>query len=151
MMADATDASSLIQAHSLRIGQSSFLTVDRMVTPGGVHTGLIPAFPFAGGIAQAVQYGGNLVIAMANGHPTDNLKCLHRRHGFSCGTGPLYHQLRVRTALPVDYQFKSLSLCICPHNDLFDNRAEDHFLDGRSTVITLPDFSKVLAHQTYSG
>src|SRR5215469_9253241 len=106
-----------------------------MVTPGGMHTGLIPAFSFASGIAQAVQYGGNLVIAMANGHPTDYLKCLHRRHGFSCGTGPLYRQLRVRTALPVDYKLKNLSLCICSHDDLFDNSAEDHFFEGWGTVI----------------
>src|SRR5262245_56419338 len=107
-MADATYACCFTQTHPFRIRQRSSLTVDRMITPGGGHTGRIPAFSFAREMAKSVQYRGNLIIAVANGHATNDFQCLTMRRGFGRGTGSLHRELRVGTSLPVDYQFDGL-------------------------------------------
>src|SRR5271168_865852 len=117
-----------------------------MVAPGGSYTGLIPPLSFARGIAESVQHGGNLVVAVANGHATNDLKRLHRRRGFGCGTRPLHRELGMRTSLPVNYQLKGLFILISTHNDFFDSGAEDHLLECCRTVVTLPHFSKVITH-----
>src|SRR5690348_9332323 len=111
-MTDATYACSFTQTDPLRIRQCSSLTVDRMITPGGGHTGRIPSLSFARGMAKSVQYRGNLIIAVANGHATNDLQRLNRRRGFGRGTGPLHRKLRVRSSLPVDYQLKGLFILI---------------------------------------
>src|SRR5690349_8241305 len=59
--------------------RSSLLTGNGMVAPGRCYASLIPSHPFAGRIAASVQHRGNLVVAVANSHATNNLQCLHRR------------------------------------------------------------------------
>src|SRR5258708_1625138 len=54
VVTDAAYSRSFAQTHSLRIVQSSFLTGNRMVTPGCRYTDLIPPLPFARGIAASV-------------------------------------------------------------------------------------------------
>src|SRR5271165_4681353 len=130
-MTDAAYSCSLAQTNFLRIGQGSLLTDDGMVAPGCRHANLIPSLPFARGITASVQYRGNLVVAVANSHTTDDIQRLHRRAGFRCGPWPLHRKLRV-------------------HDDLFDGCAEDHLLECRRTVITLPDFGKAITHRVYS-
>src|SRR5262249_7304275 len=117
-----------------------------MVAPACCHTSLIPPLPFARGIAESVQHGGNLVVAVANSHATNDLQRLQRRRGFGCRTRPLHRELRMRTSLPVNYQFKDLFIPISAHDDLFDGGAEDHLLECGRTVITLPAFSKVITN-----
>ena len=56
VVTDAAYSRSFAQTHSLRIEQSSFLTGNRMVTPGCRYTGLISPLPFASGIAAPVQH-----------------------------------------------------------------------------------------------
>jgi len=86
VVTDAAYSRSFVQTHSLRIVQSSFLTSNRMVTPGCRYTGLIPPLPFARGIAASVQHRGNLVVAVSNSHATNDLQRLHGRGRFRCGT-----------------------------------------------------------------
>src|SRR5271156_6886927 len=100
-MTDAAYSRSLAQTNSLRIRQGSLLTDNGMVAPGCRHANLIPSLPFARGIAASVQYRGNLVVAVANGHTTDDIQRLHRRGGFRCRTWPLHRKLRMHTSLPV--------------------------------------------------
>src|SRR5580700_2845044 len=73
-MTDAAYSRRLAQANSLRIRQGSLLTDNGMVAPGGRHASLIPSLPFARGIAASVQYRGNLVVAVANSHTTDDIQ-----------------------------------------------------------------------------
>src|SRR6516164_4477847 len=150
-VADATYSRSLAQTNSFRIRQGSLLTGNGMVAPGGRHASLIPSHPFARRIAAAVQHRGNLVVAVANGHTTNDLQRLHRRGGFRCGARPLHRELRMYTSLPVNYQLKGLFLLVSAHDDLFDRCAEDHLLECRRTVVTLPDSRKVITHRTYCG
>src|SRR6516225_8167111 len=103
-MTDATHSRSLAQANSLRIRQSSLLTGNGMVAPGRRHANLIPSHPFAGRIAASVQHRGNLVITVANSHATNDLQRLYRRASFRCRTRAPHRELRMRTALPVNYQ-----------------------------------------------
>src|ERR1700732_560548 len=149
-MTDATYSRSLAQANSLRIRQSSLLTGNGMVAPGRRHANLIPSHPFAGRIAASVQHRGNLVVAVANSHTPNDLQRLDRRGGFRCGTRPLHRELCVRASLPVKHQLKGLFVLVSAHDDVFDGCAEDHLLECRRTVVTLPDSSKVIAHRTYS-
>src|SRR2546428_10232344 len=106
-MTDATYSRSLAQANSLRIRQSSLLTGNGMVAPGRRHASLIPSHPFARRIAASVQHRGNLVVAVANSHTTDDLERLHRRGGFPCGTPALPRALRMRPFLSSNYQLKA--------------------------------------------
>src|SRR5436305_14365476 len=106
-MTDATYSRSLTQTNSLRIRQSSLLTGNGMVAPGRRHANLIPSHPFAGRIAASVQHRGNLVVAVANSHTTNDLQRLHRRGGFRCGTRPLHRELRMRASLPVNHQLEA--------------------------------------------
>src|SRR5258708_7869297 len=69
----SADPSSLAQADSVRIGQGSLLTWNRMVAPGRSHTLLIPPFPLSCGMSESVQHGGNLVVTMTNRHPANDL------------------------------------------------------------------------------
>src|SRR5437588_12812055 len=149
-MTDATYSRSLAQTNSLRIRQSSLLTGNGMVAPGRRHASLIPSHPFAGRIAASVQHRGNLVVAVTNSHATNDLQRLHRRGGFGCGTRPLHRELRMRASLPVNHQIKGLFILVGAHDDLFDGCAEDHLLECRRTVVTLPDSSIVISHRTYS-
>src|SRR5262252_5860410 len=110
-MTDATYSRSLAQANSLGIRQSSLLTGNGMVASGRRYAGLIPSHPFAGRIAASVQHRGNLVVAVANSHATNDLQRLHRRSGFGCGTRPLHRELRMRASLPVNHQLKALLSC----------------------------------------
>src|SRR5215472_12714083 len=121
-----------------------------MVAPSSSHTSLIPSLPFTCGIAESVEHRGNLVVAVPNGHATNDLQRLHRRRGFRCGTRSLHRELRMRISLPVNYQLKGLFILISAHEDLFDGGAEDHLLECGRTVITLPHFSKVITHRTDS-
>src|SRR5262252_3149145 len=75
---------------------------------------------------------------------------LHRRASFRCGTWAPHRELRMRTSLPVNYQLKGLFVLVSAHDDVFDGCAEDHLLECRRTVVTLPDSGKVIAHRTYS-
>src|ERR1700758_536300 len=150
-MTDATYSRSLAQTNSLRVRLGSLLTGNGMVAPGRRHAGLIPSHPFARRIAAAVQHRGNLVVAVANSHTSDDLQRLHRRGGFRCGARPLHRELRMHTSLPVNYQLKGLSILVSAHDDLFDGCAEDHLLECRRTVVTLPDSRKVITHRTYPG
>src|SRR5207237_3624332 len=92
----------------------------------------------------------NLVITVANRHATNDFQRLHRRGGFGCGTRAPHRELRMRASLPVNYQLKGLFVLVSEHDDVFDGGAEDHLLECRRTVVTLPDSSKVIAHRTYS-
>src|SRR6516225_504276 len=121
-----------------------------MVAPGSRHTGLIPPLPFARGVTESVQHGGNLVIAVANGHATNNLQRLHGRRCLGCRTWPLHDELGVRTSLPMYYQLQVFLVLVRAHDDLFDRGAENHLLECRRAVITVPDISKVLTHPTDS-
>src|SRR2546430_15907866 len=94
-MTDATHSRGLAQANSLRIRQSSLLTGNGMVAPGRRHANLTPSHPFAGRIAASVQHRGNLVIAVANSHTTNDLQRLHRRGGFFLATPPLPLEMRI--------------------------------------------------------
>src|ERR1700730_2438463 len=141
-MTDAAYSRSLAQTNFLRIRQGSLLTDNGMVAPGCRHANLIPSLPFARGIAASVQYRGNLVVAVANSHTTNDIQRLHGRGGFRCGTRPLPRKLRMHTSLPVKHQLKGLFIQVGVHDDLFDDCAEDHFLECWRTVITLPDFGK---------
>src|SRR6516225_1257485 len=145
-MTDARYSRSLAQANSLRIRQSSSLTGNGMVAPGGRHASLIPALPFAGRIAASVQHRGNLVVTVSNSHSGDDLQRLHRWAIFRCGTRALHRELRMRTSLPVNYQLKGLFVLVSAHDDVFDGGAEDHLLECRRTVVTLPDYGKVISH-----
>ena len=106
VVTDAAYSRSFAQTHSLRIVQSSFLTGNRMVTPGCRYTGLIPPLPFARGIAASVQHRGDLVVAVSNSHATNDLQRLHGRGRFRCGTWSFHRELRMRTSLPVNQQLK---------------------------------------------
>src|SRR5436190_3187023 len=150
-MTDATYSRSLAQTNSLRIRQSSLLTGNGMVAPGRRHASLIPSHPFARRAAASVQHRGNLVAAVANSDTTNDLQRLHRRGGFRCGTRPLHCELRMRASLPVNHQLKALFILVSLHDDLFDGCAEDHLLECRRTVVTLPDSRKVITHRTYSN
>src|SRR5271155_5941954 len=150
VVTDAAYSRSFAQTHSLRIVQSSFLTGNRMVTPGCRHTNLIPPLPFARGIAASVQHRGDLVVAVSNRHATNDLQRLHGRGRLRCGTWSFHRELRMRASLPVNHQLKVLFILVGAHNDLFDGGAEDHLLKCRRTVVALPDSSKVIAHRTYS-
>src|SRR5215813_3490564 len=121
-----------------------------VVAPGRRHASLIPSLSFAGRIAAAIQYRGNLVVAVANSHTTNDLQRLHRRGGVRCGTRPLHGKLCMRTSLPVNHQLKGLFILVSAHDDLFDGCAEDHLLERRRTVVTPPDFSEAITHRTYS-
>src|SRR5882757_9560800 len=57
----------------------------------------------------------------------------------------------MRPALPVNRELNSLFLRICPHDDLFYDGAEDHFLECRWTVIALPYRRKVFTHREDSS
>src|SRR5215468_60989 len=120
-----------------------------MVTPGCRHANLTPPLAFARGIAASVQHRGNLVVAEANSHTTNDLQRLHGRGRFRCGTRSLHHELRMRTSLPVNHQLKGFFILVSAHNDLFDGCAEDHLLECRRTVSALPDASKVITDRTY--
>src|SRR5215468_9632065 len=121
-----------------------------MVTPGCRYTGLIPALPFARGIAASVQHRGDLVVAVSNSHATNDLQCLHGRGRFRSGTRSLHREPRMCTSLPVNHQLKGSFVLVSAHNDLFDDCAENHLLKCLGTVVALPDFSKSIAHRTYS-
>src|SRR4029077_15569493 len=149
-MTDATYSRSLAQTNSLRIRQGSLLTGNGVVAPGRRHASLIPSHPFARRRAPAVQHRGNLVAAVANSHTTNDLQRLHSRGGFRCGTRPLHRELCMRASLPVNHQLKALFVLVGAHDDLFDGCAEDHLLECRRTVVTLPDLSKVITHRAYS-
>src|SRR6516165_1497347 len=71
-MTHATDPSGFAQADSFRIRQCSFLTGNRIVAAHCGHTVLIPTFPLPCGMPESVQYGSNLVIALAHGHPRND-------------------------------------------------------------------------------
>src|SRR5256885_2069376 len=94
-MTDAAYSRSLAQANSLRISQSSLLTGNGMVAPGSRHANLIPSHPFAGRIAASVQHRGNLVVAVANSHTTNDLQRLRGRGGLFFRDRTLPHDLRV--------------------------------------------------------
>src|SRR5215471_17101688 len=143
VVADAAYSCSFAQTHSLWIRHSSFLTGNRMVTPGCRHANLIPPLAFARGIAESVQHRGNLVVAVANSHTTNDLQRLRGCGRFSCGTRSLHRELRVRTSLPVNHQLEGFFIRVSAHNDLFDGRAEDHLLKCRGTVVALPDTTNV--------
>src|ERR1700731_771356 len=83
-MTDATYSRGLAQVNSLRIRQSSLLTGNGMVAPGRRHANLIPSHPFAGRIAASVQHRGNLVVAVANSHTTNDLQRLHAGSQRAC-------------------------------------------------------------------
>src|SRR5215469_6079709 len=146
-MTDAAYSRSFAQTHSLRVRHSSSLTGNGMVAPGCRHASLIPPLAFPGGIAESVQHRGNLVVAVANGHTTNDLQRLRGRGHLRCGTWSLHRELRVRTTLPVNHQLKDFFILVSAHNDLFDGCAEDHFLKYRATVVALPDTSKAIAHR----
>src|ERR1700721_497760 len=150
-MTDAAYSRSFAQTDSLQIRQSSLLTGKGMVAPGCLDPNLIPSLPFARRIAASVQYRGNLVVAVANGHTTNDVQRLHRRGGFRCGARPLHRKLRMRTSLPMNHQLKGLFILVSAHDDLFDGCAEDHLLECYRTVVTLPDFSKAITHREYFG
>src|SRR5271165_4450849 len=145
---------SLAQTHSLRIRQSSLLTGNGMVAPGCRHASLVPSLPFARRISASVQYRGNLVVTVTSSHTANDIQRLHRRGGFRCGTRPLHRNLRMHTSLPVNHKLKGLVILVIilgsAHDDLFDGGAEDHLLECRRTVVTLPDFSKAITHRAYS-
>ena len=61
-----------------------------------------------------------MVVAVANGHASNDLKRLHGRRGSGCGTWPLHRELRMRISLPVNYQLKGLFILISAHNDLVE-------------------------------
>src|SRR6202035_5733224 len=132
VVTDAAYSRSFAQTHSLWIVQSSFLTGNRMVTPGCRYTGLIPPLPFARGIAASVQHRGNLVVAVSNSHATNDLQRLHGRGRFRYGTWSFHRELRMRISLPVNHQLKVFFILVSAHNDLFDGGAEDHLLSGDS-------------------
>ena len=106
VVTDAAYSRSFAQTHSLRIVQSSFLTGNRMVTPGCRYTGLIPPLPFARGIAASVQHRGDLVVAVSNSHATNDLQRLHGRGRFRYGMWSFHRELRMRASLPVNHQLK---------------------------------------------
>src|SRR2546428_10240443 len=106
-MTDATYSRSLAQANSLRIRQSSLLTGNEMVAPGRRHANLMPSHPFTGRIAASVQHRGNLVVAVANSHTTNDLQRLHRRGGFPFGTRPLPPEVRIRASPPDDHPLQA--------------------------------------------
>src|SRR5271166_1693638 len=113
-----------------------------MVAPGCSHAGLIPSLPLAGRIAATVQYGGNLVVAEANCHTTNNLQRFHGGCGVRCGTRPVHRKLCVHAPLPMKHQLKRLLILISANNDLFYCRTEDHFLECRGTMTVLPNLRK---------
>src|SRR6516164_330069 len=121
-----------------------------MVAPGCRHASLIPSLPSARRIAASVQNRGNLIITVANSHATNDLQRLHRRARFGRGTRAPHRELGMRTSLPVNYQLKGFFVLVRAHDDVFDGCAEDHLLEWRRTVVTLPDSSKMIAHRTYS-
>src|SRR5256885_8387108 len=148
-LTDATYSRSLAQTNSLGIRQGSLLSGNRMVAPGRRHASLIPSHSFTRRITASVQYRGNLVVAVANSHTTNDLQRLRRRGGLRCRTRPLHRELRMRASLPVNHQLKAPFLLVGLHNDLFDGCAKDHLLERRRTVVTLPHLCKVLTHRTY--
>src|SRR5579872_4432269 len=117
-----------------------------MVAPGSGHTGLIPSLSLASGIAEPVQHRGNLVVAVADGHPTNDLQRLRRRSSFGRGSWPFHRELSMHSSLPVNYKLEGPVILITAHNDLFDGGAEDHLLECRRAVVALPHFSKVITH-----
>jgi hypothetical protein len=135
VVTDAAYSRSLAQTHSLRIVQSSFLTGNRMITPGCRYTGLIPPLPFARGMAASVQHGGNLVVVVSNSHTTNDLQRLRGRGRFPYGTWSFHRELRMRTSLPVNHQLKIFSILVSAHNDLLDGGAEDHLLRAVSVRV----------------
>ena len=119
-----------------------------MVAPGRRHASLIPSHSFARRIATSVQHRGYLVVTVANSHTTNDLQRLHRRGGPRCGARPLHRELRMRASLPVNHQLKGLFILVSAHDDLFDGCAEDHLLEWRRTVVTLPDSTTPIAVAT---
>src|SRR5215475_7703021 len=118
-MIDPAYSRSLAQTNSLQIRHGSLLTGYVVVAPGRRHASLIPSLSFAGRIAAAIQYRGNLVVTVANSHATNDLQRLHRRASFRCGTLAPHRELRMRTSLPVNYQLKVLFVLVSAHDDVF--------------------------------
>src|SRR5437899_8596985 len=72
-------SSSFAQADSLRIGQRSLLTGNRIIVPGCAHAILIPPLSLSSTVSESVQHGCNLIVPIANRHATNDLYSLHRR------------------------------------------------------------------------
>ena len=121
-----------------------------MVTPGCGHPGLIPSLPFAGRIAATVQYRGNLVVAEANCHTTNDLQRFNGGGGVRCGTWPVHRKLCVYASLPMKHQLKGLLILISANDDLFYGRTEDHLLECRGTMTILPNLGKTVTYRTNS-
>src|SRR5690242_11031423 len=94
-MTDATYSRSLAQTNSLGIRQGSLLSGNRMVAPGRRHVSLIPSHSFTRRITASVQYRGNLVVAVANSHTTNDL------------------QRPVGVAVSVAERGRSIANCVC--------------------------------------
>src|SRR4029453_11374340 len=112
---------------------------------------LIPAFSFSGSISKSVQHRSNLVVAVANGHPANDLQGLHWGCSIGPRTRPFHFELRVHTSLPVKGELQSFLFVIGAHHNLLHSRAKEHLLQRRRAAFTIPDFGKVLTHQMDSG
>src|SRR5207253_11368301 len=73
-VAYSTDSSSLIQANAVGIGECSPLSGNRVVSSRSGDAKLIPTLCLAGGISKTIQDGSDLVIAVAPGHPADDIQ-----------------------------------------------------------------------------
>src|SRR5690348_11862406 len=117
-----------------------------MIPARGGYTNLIPAFPFTGCVAQAVQHRRNLVVAVTYSHPADDLQSFHRSPRLSRRAGTVHLQLCMYSALPMNREKQNLPTVICSHNDLLNGCAKDHLPECRRAAIIVPDLGEVLAH-----
>src|ERR1017187_1385957 len=79
----STYSGSFVKADSVRIRQGSSLPGYRMVTPRSSNAGLIPSLVLASRISEPIQHRGDLVIAVSNRHPADDIQCVNRRRAIS--------------------------------------------------------------------
>jgi hypothetical protein len=108
-VAYSTDSSSLIQADAVGIGKCSLLPGNRVVSSRSCHAELIPPLRLASGVSKTIQDRCDLIVAVAPGHPADDLQGFQWGSTIGRWTWPLYFDLSVHSAFAVDQFGRSSS------------------------------------------
>src|SRR5947208_1171359 len=102
-----------------------------MVLTRGGHAVLIPAISFASGISKSIEHRCNLIIAVPDGHPTNNFQSLHRRRYLGRRTRTIHLQFSVYSTFPMNSEMQSLFVRIAARDDFLHDSAKNHFLERR--------------------
>jgi hypothetical protein len=147
---DTTEACSFVQAQDLGIGDRPLLARNRVVATGRCHAGLIPPLPLSRPICESVEDRSDLIVAVANRHPANDLQRLHWRCAPVRRARPIHFDLCMGASLPVDRESQRILFRVRMDDDLLDHRAKDLLLEFRRRSTAVPDLSKSLAHRKNS-